>query len=236
MDLDLRIVVANRDPVAMEPFVRALIGDGHSVEVVRSGRELRTTIADAAPSLALVDLALPDQRGTEILRDLRADPACSTLPIVLVSERADEIDRVVAFELGADDFVERSMSPRELALRVRAILGRVRPPGGRPAAMDRGTVGPFEIDRATHTLRVDGVPVAVTPLELELMARLASRAGRVETRESLVQHVWDRPIDSGSRVVDTSIKRLRRKLGVHGDWIETVRGVGYRLRDTRQTL
>jgi two-component system phosphate regulon response regulator PhoB len=230
MHPDPRIVVADRDPPSFEPFVRALVGEGHSVEIVRSGRELRTAIADAAPSLALVELALPDQRGTEILRDLRADPAHATLPVVLVSDRSDEIDRVVAFELGADDFVERSISPRELALRVRAILARVRPTAT-PMPSDHIVVGPFEIDRARHMLRVDGVPIAVTPLELELMSRLALRAGRVETRESLVQHVWKQPIDAVTRVVDTSIKRLRKKLGPRGDWIETVRSVGYRLRD-----
>jgi two-component system phosphate regulon response regulator PhoB len=235
MHSDPRIVVASRDPHSIEHFVRALVGEGHSVEIVRTGRELRTTIEDASPSLALIELALADQRGTEILRDLRAEDAHAALPIVLVSERADEIDRVVAFELGADDFVERSMSPRELALRVRAILGRVRPKGVW-SSPERCAVGPFEIDRVRHTLCVDGAPVAVTPLELELMSRLAARAGRVETRESLVQHVWERSIDAPSRVVDTSIKRLRKKLGSHGDWIETVRGVGYRLRDTEQAL
>ena len=230
MRTEPRIVVADRDPHAAEPFVRALVGDGHTVEIVRSGHELLTAVADAPPSLALIEIALPDQRGTELLRALRADPAYAAIPVVMVGDRADEIDRVVAFELGADDFVQKGVSPRELALRVRAILSRARP-ATMPQTLHRFGLGPFQIDLPRHSLQADGREIPVTPLELKLMVRLASRAGRVETRESLVQHVWEQPNGIATRVVDTSIKRLRRKLGAHGDWIETVRGVGYRLRD-----
>jgi len=229
-----RILVVDQSPSSSDEIAAWLRQDGHAVEVVQRGAAALEAIAESRPALAIVDTALPDISGTELLRTLRDGKGPSQLPVIVMSEADDEVDRVVAFELGADDYIVRPFSLRELALRVRAILRRT---GQRPRGRHRDVlrVGPIELDIPRHRATVVGRAVGLTPLEFRLLAHLAERAGRVQTRESLLEEVWRQNGDSVTRAVDTSIKRLRRKLGTGGDWIETVRGVGYRMRDARST-
>ena len=177
-----------------------------------------------APDLVLLDLMLPDMSGKEVCRRIRADERTREIPVVMVTARATEVDRIVGFELGADDYVTKPYSIRELTLRIGAILRR----GRRESPSGSVAFGALRIDPDAHTVTVAGEPVVVTALEFRLLSTLASRRGRVQTRDTLLEQVWGLHGDSNTRTVDTHIKRLRQKLGAAGDYIETVRGVGYR--------
>lgn len=226
-----RILVVEPSRSSSEEIATHLRQDGHHVTVVHRGESALDAIAAARPALAIVDATLPDTTGTELLRRLRDGGRSARLPVIVLSERDDEVDRVVAFELGADDYIVRPCSMRELALRVRAILRRTREPAPH-RRRDHLRLGPLDIDVPRHRATVDDRPLPLTPLEFRLLTHLASRAGRVQSREALLEEVWGQDGDAVTRAVDTSIKRLRRKLGPAGAWIETVRGVGYRMRDT----
>lgn len=226
-----RILVVHRSRTAGQQIAHALRLEGHDVAIVERAATALQTMAEAAPALAIVDNALPDILGTELLRTLREGERWPTVPVIVTSDRDDEVDRVIAFELGADDFLVEPFSLRELTLRVRAILRRTAG-GGRTRRREVVRVGPITLDIPRHLVTVDRRAVSLTPLEFRLLSHLASRAGRVQTREALLEDVWRQDGEGVTRAVDTSIKRLRRKLGRGGDWIETVRGVGYRMRDT----
>lgn len=177
--------------------------------------------------IVLLDLMLPDMPGTEVCRRLKQSPQTSAVPVVMVTAKGEEIDRIVGFELGADDYVVKPFSVRELVLRVRAILRRAEGPA---EAEERFTFGKLEVDRAAHRAWVDGQEVGFTALELRLLTMLHDRRGRVLTRDLLLDEVWGSHVDVTARNVDTHVKRVREKLGVAGEYIETVRGVGYRFR------
>jgi two-component system phosphate regulon response regulator PhoB len=175
----------------------------------------------------ILDLMLPGVAGTEICRQLKANARTASLPVIMLTARSDEVDRVVGFELGADDYITKPFSVRELVLRVKAILRR-----GAPAdAAPREQVGPIRVDREAHRAFVDGEEVDLTALEFKLLETFMARVGRVQTREQLLRDVWDMAGDLQTRTVDTHVKRLREKLGSGRDLIETVRGLGYRMSD-----
>jgi two-component system phosphate regulon response regulator PhoB len=182
------------------------------------------------PAVILLDLMLPDRPGTEVCRMLRQDPVTREIPIVMVTAKGDEIDRIVGFELGADDYVAKPFSVRELLLRVRAVLRRARS-GMAPSDSRRIEFGQLAVDLAGHRVWVAGEEVQLTALEFRLLETFLSRRGRVQTREMLLQEVWGSDITVTIRTVDTHVKRLRGKLGAAGDYVETLRGVGYRFRD-----
>jgi DNA-binding response OmpR family regulator len=170
---------------------------------------------------------LPEMDGLEVCRRLRRDPATQGVPIVMLTARGDEVDRVLGLEMGADDYVVKPFSPRELVARIRAVLRRARPaPGTAPV-----TVGRLSIDAAAHTVTVDGAPVALTRREFDLLRALVDARGRVLSREFLLDHVWGYTAagEIESRTVDVHVRRLRQKLGPEGQRIGTVTGVGYRL-------
>jgi two-component system phosphate regulon response regulator PhoB len=179
------------------------------------------------PGVILLDLMLPDVSGMEVCRQLRADPATRDIGIIMVTAKAEEIDRVVGFELGADDYVVKPFSVRELILRVRSLLRRRQPP---PAVSDRLTIGPLRVDRAAHRAWVQEDEVALTALEFRLLNTLLQRRGHVQSRECLLEDVWGMDGSITTRTVDTHVKRLREKLGAAASLVETVRGVGYRFR------
>lgn len=184
------------------------------------------------PSLVILDLMLPGLPGTEVCRRLRAEAATRDVPIIMLSARADEIDRVVGFEVGADDYVTKPFSSRELVLRVRAVLRRA-PPGDEPTEgvhTFTGAAAPLRIDEQGHHVYVGPDEVPLTATEFKLLLTLARRADRVQSRGQLLQEVWDMPPDLNTRTVDTHMKRLREKLGDAAAHVETVRGVGYRFR------
>jgi len=177
--------------------------------------------------LVLLDLMLPDIPGTEVCRRLKSNPATSAVPVVMVTAKGEEIDRVVGFELGADDYVVKPFSVRELILRAKAILRRSDSPDSQSERFDFGCL---RVDRAAHRAWVDGEEVSLTALEFRLLLMLHDRRGRVLSRDTLLDEVWGAHVDVTARNVDTHVKRLREKLGNAGEYVETVRGVGYRFR------
>jgi two-component system phosphate regulon response regulator PhoB len=187
--------------------------------------------AGQTPDLVLLDLMLPDVEGTEVCRRLRADPKTKGIPIMMLTAKGDEVDRVVGFEIGADDYVTKPFSVRELLLRVRAVLRR----GTEPRESGTIQVGVLTIDGEAHRVFVEGREVALTALEFRLLSMLAGRRGRVQTREVLLNEVWGLHLNVETRTVDTHVKRLREKLGAAGGLIQTVRGVGYRFATSADT-
>jgi two-component system phosphate regulon response regulator PhoB len=180
-----------------------------------------------SPDLVLLDLMLPDQPGTDVLRELRSAAETRAVPVLVLTAKGEEVDRVVGFELGADDYVVKPVSMRELVLRVRAILRRGRE---EPATEETSRFGTLTIERASHRALVGGREVPFTALEFRLLTTLFDRRDRVQSRERLLDDVWGIEADITTRTVDTHVKRLRQKLGVAGQYVETIRGVGYRFR------
>ena len=171
---------------------------------------------------------LPDLPGTEVCRQLRSDPTLRELPVLMLTAKSEEVDRVVGFELGADDYVTKPFSPRELTLRVQAILRRSRTPASTDSVLEHGQL---QLDAERHRCHVDGGAVSLTAKEFRLLQTLMARPGRVMSRQRLLDEVWGSDITVTERTIDTHLKRLREKLGAAGDLIETVRGVGYRFAE-----
>ncbi|MCA9504049.1 MAG: response regulator transcription factor [Spirochaetaceae bacterium] len=223
-----RILVVDDEPDILELTRFALTREGYQVETASTGDEGLARMRRARPDLVVLDLMLPDVSGTEICRTMRGSSDLSGVPIIMLTARSDEVDRIVGFELGADDYVTKPFSPRELCLRVKAILRRG--VGGEvgPEHLDHHGVT-LDIDR--HRCVVDDEEIKLTAKEFGLLASLMRRPGRVQTRERLLEEVWGTDINVTHRTVDTHMKRLREKLGSAGDLIDTVRGVGYRFRE-----
>ena len=222
-----RILVVDATDDTRQRLCARLAEAGYEVSSAKQGAEaLRHLEGGQGGVLVILEVVLPDMSGTDVLRRVREHPKLGQIPVMLVSARSDEIDRVIGFELGADDYVVKPFSERELVLRVAALLRRAKGTNG--ASPDELHVGPMEIDVPRHEVRVHGAPVAVTALEFRLLLDLARRRGRVQRREELLERVWRYPGDLDTRTVDTHVKRLREKLGAARDYIETVRGVGYR--------
>jgi two-component system phosphate regulon response regulator PhoB len=179
------------------------------------------------PDLVLLDLMLPDVSGTEICRIVKSDPRTRHVPVMMLTAKGEEVDKVVGFELGADDYVTKPFSVRELVLRIRAVLRRAGTTAPSTAALD--PVGPLRVDVDAHRAYVADEEVVLTPLEFRLLVTFMSRVGRVQSREQLLTDVWEMSSEIETRTVDTHVKRLREKLGPARDLLETVRGVGYRL-------
>jgi two-component system, OmpR family, phosphate regulon response regulator PhoB len=202
---------------------------GHQAEAVHSGSAALARAPAVKPSLILLDLMLPDISGLEVIRMLRAPPHPYRGAVVMVTAKGAEEDRVRGFELGADDYVVKPFSVRELVLRAEAILRRVEAEPGKDEPLL--TAGELRVDPARHEVTVAGAPVVLTALEFRLLRTLLERPGRIQTRESLLSEVWGIEAEIETRTVDTHIKRLRQKLGEAGARIETVRGVGYRFAE-----
>jgi two-component system phosphate regulon response regulator PhoB len=200
---------------------------GHEPIAVTRGREAIQTAQELRPDLVLLDLMLPDISGTDVCKALKEDPATRHIPVVVLTARGEEIDRVVGFELGADDYVVKPFSVRELLLRIQAILrrGTAQETAG---AAERVQFGCLSIDSAAHRVWVSGKEIELTALEFKLLVTLYQRRDRVQTRASLLDDVWGMRSDITTRTVDTHVKRLREKLEEAREYVETVRGVGYR--------
>jgi two-component system phosphate regulon response regulator PhoB len=200
---------------------------GFDVVSAPDGETALRAVREERFDVVLLDLMLPDIPGTEVCRRLKQNPETMGIPVIMVTAKGEEVDRIVGFELGADDYVVKPFSVREVILRVRAVLRRAE---GSSEPSDRFDFGRLTVDRAAHRAWVDGSEVAFTALELRLLLMLYDRKGRVLTRDQLLDEVWGSHVDVTSRNVDTHVKRVREKLGAAGDYIETVRGVGYRFR------
>lgn len=203
---------------------------GHQVLLAATGGEGLALAREQGPELVLLDLMLPDLAGTEVCRVLKDDPATRAVPVVMVTARGEEIDRVVGFELGADDYIVKPFSVREMLLRVQAILRRGR--GEARAPSRQIEFGVLRLDREAHRVWVDDVEIELTALEFKLLVTLYERRNRVQTRAALLDDVWGIQADITTRTVDTHVKRLREKLDGARDYVETVRGVGYRFVGT----
>ncbi len=180
---------------------------------------------DDRPDFIILDLMLPRMSGLEVCKILKSDTATSQIPILMLTARAEEIDRIVGLEFGADDYVTKPFSPREVVLRIRAIFRRGE------KADESLKAGPISIDPARHEVRINGKRVRLTSIEFKLLQKLMQRRGRVQDRDRLLNEVWGYESVIDTRTVDTHVRRLREKLGKAGDAIETVRGFGYRLRE-----
>lgn len=201
---------------------------GHEVFETGSGIDALTQARRVVPDLILLDLMLPDLAGTEVCRKLKSDPATADIKVVMLTAKGEEIDRVVGFELGVDDYVVKPFSVRELVLRISAILRRGEAPVEEKEILSAGIL---QVDRSRHRVTVSDEDVILTALEFRLLWTLLERKGRVQTRERLLEDVWDMSPDVTTRTVDTHVKRLREKLGEAGVYVETVRGVGYRFTE-----
>lgn len=219
-----RVLIIEDEPDIVRSIEYAFRQAGFEVSSATSGRDGRSLASSKRPDVILLDLMLPDVEGTDVCRSLKADPKTSSIPIILVTARSSEVDRVVGFELGADDYVVKPFSTRELVLRARAILRRAE----QPPPNDVIRAGPLVIAPEAHRVWVDEQEVLLTAREFKLLFTLASRRGRVNTREMLLSDVWGLDLNVETRTIDTHVKRLREKLGTAGSLIETVRGVGYR--------
>ncbi|MBL8958037.1 MAG: response regulator [Myxococcaceae bacterium] len=201
---------------------------GLETTIAGSGEAALKLAQQRKPDLVLLDLMLPDISGKEVCRRFRADPKLEGVPVVMLTARGDEPDRVEGFLAGADDYVTKPFSVRELVLRVQAVLKR----GGRPQGAQVLRTGPFELDLAAHRFFVEKREIELTVLEFKLVQDLMAHPGQVRTREKLLSEVWGITSTQETRTVDTHVMRLREKLGVGRDKLETVRGIGYRLLDS----
>ena len=206
-----------------------LRASGFETVLATRGEEALLAIKRRLPDLVLLDLMLPDLPGTEVCRRIKSDPRTRHVPVVMLTAKGEEVDRVVGFELGADDYVTKPFSVRELVLRLKAVLRRAG--GGKILERPREQVGPIKVDVDAHRVFVDGLEITLTPLEFRLLATFMARLGRVQSREQLLEDVWEMSPEVETRTVDTHVKRLREKLGSGRDLLETVRGIGYRLVD-----
>ena len=223
-----RILVVDDEPDLLELVRFNLVQEGFRVDTASTGADALARVATTRPDLVVLDLMLPDQSGTEVCRRIRSSPATAHVPVIMLTARSEEVDRVVGFELGADDYVTKPFSPRELVLRIRAVMRRGEQPEAPARRLEHGELA---LDREGHRCRVAGTEVELTAKEFGLLAALMGRPGRVLTREQLLDEVWGTDISVTHRTVDTHLKRLREKLGKAGDLIHTVRGVGYRFAD-----
>jgi DNA-binding response OmpR family regulator len=201
---------------------------GYRVLAMRDGASGLKAAKDEIPSLVILDLMLPQLDGNEVCKQLKADPRTAGIPILMLTARAEEVDRVLGLELGADDYVTKPFSPREVMLRIRKLLERAAGPSASPEILKAGDI---VVDQARHQALARNKPVDLTATEFKLLATLMERRGRVQTRDSLLNDVWGYEGNVDTRTVDTHVRRLREKLGKSADLIETVRGVGYRFAD-----
>jgi two-component system phosphate regulon response regulator PhoB len=221
------VVEDERDIAALVAY--HLTKEGYRVRTTEGGNEALEAVGAERPDLVVLDLMLPGFSGYEVLSEMRRRPELAEVPIIVLTARREESDRIKGLELGADDYLTKPFSPRELVLRVGAVLRRAQsPPVAGAARTLRG--GNIVIDLNALTVTVDGGLVDLTPTEYRLLVALLERRGRVQNRQQLLEAAWDVHARIETRTVDMHVQRLRGKLGPGGDWIETVRGFGYRFR------
>ncbi len=221
-----RILVIEDEPDLASLLEYNLKADGHEVGLAATGAAGLRALREKPPELVLLDLMLPDVSGADVARALKSEPAFKRVAFIMVTARGEESERVKGLELGADDYVVKPFSVKELLLRVKNVLRR------RDEGAEKGqqlSAGEITLDADRHEVKVGGKLVSLTALEFKLLKLFLERPGRVQTRETLLSDVWGIEADVTTRTVDTHIKRLREKLGPAGDRIETLRGVGYKL-------
>jgi len=220
-----KILVVDDEPDALDLIEFNLKSAGYDVVTAKDGAEALNKARAAAPDLIILDLMLPEMDGLEVCKTLRREEKTARIPIIMLTAKTAEIDRVLGLELGADDYVTKPFSPRELVLRVKSLFRRVQPEGESKGEM---RIGELFIDIPRHQVTVKNKRIDLTATEFKLITVLAQRRGRVQSREQLLQDVWEYNTLVDTRTVDTHMRRLREKLGAAAEYLETVRGVGYR--------
>jgi DNA-binding response OmpR family regulator len=224
------ILIVEDDRDIAELIRHYLVRAGHTADVLSSGTEVLPRVRSRRPDLLVLDLMLPGQHGLEVCQALRREPATADLPIIVVTARAEEADRVAGLELGADDYLTKPFSPKELVARVGALLRRAA--RGGPAASDRTTFGAVVIDRDQHVVTDNGREVTLTAKEFLLLEYFIQHRGRVLSRDRLLSEVWGYQYTGGTRTVDVHVRRLREKIPVLADALVTVKQFGYKLADS----
>ena len=220
-----KVLVVDDEPEAVELVEFNLRQAGYSVISAGDGAEALKKARSAPPDLIVLDLMLPEVDGLEVCKMLRRDPVTAAIPIIMLTAKAAEIDRVLGLEMGADDYVTKPFSPRELVLRAKKLLHRDRVEGEQ---RDKFIFGDLLVDVPRHLVSWRGKPVELTATEFKLLTVLAQRRGRVQSRDQLLRDVWEYNSLVDTRTVDTHMRRLREKLGPAAKYLDTVRGVGYR--------
>ena len=220
-----KIYIVEDEPDIRETLKYNFSNEGFKVFTAPDGEEALSDIKKILPDVLILDLMLPGVSGLDICKSIRADDDIRDMSIIMLTAKGEEIDRVIGFELGADDYVTKPFSVRELILRVKVLLKKQRESLVQNKLV---TFGPIRIDLDAHELKINDKEIVLTALEFKLLQHLVKRKGRVQTREQLLGDVWGYSAEVTTRTVDTHIKRLREKLGNTSDYIQTIRGVGYR--------
>lgn len=223
-----RILVADDEPDVLHLVSTNLKNAGYNVLKAEDGPSALNQARETLPSLIVLDLMLPEMSGLEVCKVLKKEPTTSQIPIIMLTAKAEEVDRIVGLELGADDYMTKPFSPRELVLRVKSVLRRA---GSAAEITDYLALGDIRIDRSRYEITVAGKPIDFTATEFKLLSLLIERRGRVQSRDTLLNDVWGYESAIDTRTVDTHIRRLREKLGASADCIETIRGFGYRVAE-----
>ena len=222
------ILIVDDEPDVVDLLVFNLQKAGFKTLTARDGNAALQKARNELPALIVLDLMLPGLDGTDVCRQLKADQKTAPIPVIMLTAKAEEVDRIVGLELGADDYITKPFSPRELILRVKTVLRRV---AGNIAPGEILKLNDLVVNIAKHEVTFKCKPIELTATEFKLLAMLLERRGRVQTRDALLTDVWGYEGDVDTRTVDTHVRRLREKLGKAADWIETVRGVGYRFNE-----
>ena len=223
-----KVFIVEDEPDLRDTLKYNLENEGFSVEAFSNGEDFLSSVDKNIPNLVILDLMLPGLSGLDVCRKLRSNDNYDGIGIVMLTAKSEEIDRIVGFELGADDYVTKPFSVRELILRVKVLLKKRTDDGANEQILE---FGPILMNLEAHEVSIDGKIVNLTALEFKLLKHLLKRKGRVQTRDQLLGDVWGYSSEVTTRTVDTHIKRLREKLGEPGDLIQTIRGVGYRFNN-----
>ena len=223
-----KVFIVEDEPDLRDTLKYNLENEGFNVEAFSNGEDFLSSVDKNKPNLVILDLMLPGLSGLDVCRKLRSNDNYDGIGIVMLTAKSEEIDRIVGFELGADDYVTKPFSVRELILRVKVLLKKRTDDGANEQILE---FGPIVMNLEAHEVSIDGKIVNLTALEFKLLKHLLKRKGRVQTRDQLLGDVWGYSSEVTTRTVDTHIKRLREKLGEPGDLIQTIRGVGYRFNN-----
>ena len=223
-----RIFIVEDEPDLRDTLSFNFENEGFKVSSFPDGEKCLTSVKKNKPDLVILDLMLPGINGLDVCREIRSEEENNDVSIIMLTAKGEEIDRIVGFELGADDYVTKPFSVRELILRVKVLLKKR---SDNQSAEKILEYGPVKMNLDAHSVLVDDIDVVLTALEFKLLKHLLKRRGRVQTRDQLLGDVWGYSSEVTTRTVDTHIKRLREKLGSTGDLIQTIRGVGYRFNN-----
>ena len=223
-----KVFIVEDEPDLRDTLTYNFENEGFTVKSFSNGESFLESLAKNKPNLVILDLMLPGISGLDVCRELRSDDNFNDIAVVMLTAKSEEIDRIVGFELGADDYVTKPFSVRELILRVKVLLKKRVESSANEQIL---AFGPIKMNLDAHDVEVDGKNIILTALEFKLLKHLLKRKGRVQTRDQLLGDVWGYSSEVTTRTVDTHIKRLREKLGKPGDLIQTIRGVGYRFNN-----